>query len=273
MNAGFVSKKREEQLWEVQRIITQLKRKLRSFEKRQEKSMEESQTAGTSTLPNSSDTTDSKSTQLPHSCDALLVNGSAKTPVKPGFTEDETKNKTNTKLATESPETTAIKDSLSQNDMDYEATAVVQEELQNVILSEQSPLAIDGTHPDGFYIDEDSSFLMVPKTHPEYSQLIRLQLENQELLAWKNQLQARITAERAEVLRLKQHHQQLLAANSANAVASDDAAAGGDYDKVIEHYIRENTLLENKKQMLLKEIFDERRECIAMQVELALQKF
>lgn len=25
MNAGFVSKKREEQLWEVQRIITQLK--------------------------------------------------------------------------------------------------------------------------------------------------------------------------------------------------------------------------------------------------------
>lgn len=56
MNAGFVSKKREEQLWEVQRIITQLKvsiylvrfcsglffiqvfpqRKLRSFEKKQD---------------------------------------------------------------------------------------------------------------------------------------------------------------------------------------------------------------------------------------------
>uniref|UniRef100_A0A8D8TNB9 RalA-binding protein 1 n=1 Tax=Cacopsylla melanoneura TaxID=428564 RepID=A0A8D8TNB9_9HEMI len=33
MNAGFVSKQREEQLWEVQRIITQLKRKLRVLEK------------------------------------------------------------------------------------------------------------------------------------------------------------------------------------------------------------------------------------------------
>lgn len=34
MNAGFVTKKREEELWETQRIITQLKRKLRTFEKK-----------------------------------------------------------------------------------------------------------------------------------------------------------------------------------------------------------------------------------------------
>ncbi|XP_036342579.1 ralA-binding protein 1-like [Rhagoletis pomonella] len=274
MNAGFVSKKREEQLWEVQRIITQLKRKLRSFEKRQEKSMEESQTASTCTLPNSSDTTDSKSTQPLQGCDAPLVNGSAKTPIKSVFIKDETKIKTNTKFTTESPETTATRSSLTHDNVDYEATDVLQNEPQNVIHSEESQLAVDGTHPDGFYIDEDSSFLMVPKTHPEYSELIRLQLESQELLAWKNQLQARITAERAEVLRLKQQHQQLLAANCAN-VASDDAAAGGDgdYEKIIEHYIRENTLLEHKKQMLVQEIFDERRECIAMQVELALQKF
>lgn len=36
MNAGFVTKKREEDLWETQRIITQLKRKLRTFEKKQD---------------------------------------------------------------------------------------------------------------------------------------------------------------------------------------------------------------------------------------------
>lgn len=36
MNAGYVTKKREEQLWEVQRIITQLKRKLRAFDKKPE---------------------------------------------------------------------------------------------------------------------------------------------------------------------------------------------------------------------------------------------
>ncbi|XP_026680684.1 ralA-binding protein 1-like [Diaphorina citri] len=44
MNAGFVSKQREEQLWEVQRMITQLKRKLRVLEKgtSSQRSIEES---------------------------------------------------------------------------------------------------------------------------------------------------------------------------------------------------------------------------------------
>lgn len=35
MNAGFVTKSREEQLWEVQRLITQLKRKFKSVQKRE----------------------------------------------------------------------------------------------------------------------------------------------------------------------------------------------------------------------------------------------
>nr|CAD7262224.1 unnamed protein product [Timema shepardi] len=51
MNAGFVSKSREELLWEVQRIITQLKRKLRSMQRAQDMnqtqhSLEESHKSG-----------------------------------------------------------------------------------------------------------------------------------------------------------------------------------------------------------------------------------
>nr|CAD7415113.1 unnamed protein product [Timema poppensis] len=51
MNAGFVSKSREELLWEVQRIITQLKRKLRSMQRAQDmsqtqRSLEESHKSG-----------------------------------------------------------------------------------------------------------------------------------------------------------------------------------------------------------------------------------
>ncbi|XP_054747750.1 ralA-binding protein 1 [Anastrepha obliqua] len=284
MNAGFVSKKREEQLWEVQRIITQLKRKLRSFEKRQEKSIEDSQSSSTSVIPNISGTTDSKTQQqLPSSTVTVtqLDNSSVKPLTKLGLTEEDTQHANNVML-TESPEPTAVKDSLHQDIAHNEITPAIQEEQRKIAQKEQSPLAVDGSHPDGFYIDEDSSFLMVPKSHPDYSQLIRLQLENQELLAWKVQLQARITAERAEVLRLKQQHQQQLAtsvakkSNNANkaAVTSDDVPGGDvEYEKIIEHYIRENTLLEHKKQMLAKEIFDERRECIAMQVELELQKF
>jgi len=41
----------------------------------------------------------------------------------------------------------------------------------------------------------------------------------------------------------------------------------------IEHYTRENALLEHKKNMLGMELKEERRACIALQVELRLQQF
>ncbi|KAL1122963.1 hypothetical protein AAG570_003287 [Ranatra chinensis] len=45
MNQGRVSKSREEQLWEVQRIITQLKRKLRALERGGQRSLDEGDTS------------------------------------------------------------------------------------------------------------------------------------------------------------------------------------------------------------------------------------
>ncbi|CAD6991670.1 unnamed protein product [Ceratitis capitata] len=122
------------------------------------------------------------------------------------------------------------------------------------------------------FIDEKLSFLMVPKTHPDYTQTIRLQIENKELLAWKAQLQARITSERAEVLRLKQQLSAVAAKSSNNAsaagVTTEDVAGGGvvDYEKIIEHYIRKIPYWNTKKNTC-KRVFEERRECITMQVE------
>ncbi|XP_018802653.1 PREDICTED: ralA-binding protein 1 isoform X1 [Bactrocera latifrons] len=275
MNAGFVSKKREEQLWEVQRIITQLKRKLRSFEKRQEKSIEESQTAPTNVLQNISDTTDSstiiqRGQNMFKEVDNSLVNQNMNSSHK----EEQVSNVANI----ESPEIANAKSSITLT----VKTPVMQEESEKVPELEESSINVDDSHPDGIYIDEELSFLMVPKTHPDYSQLIRLQLENRELLLWKEQLQARITAERAEVFRLKQQYQQQIAAAGASktdipstaSVISDDVAGSDDgYEKIIEHYVRENALLEQKKEILARELFDERRECITMQVELELQNF
>nr|XP_036233141.1 ralA-binding protein 1 isoform X2 [Bactrocera oleae] len=275
MNAGFVSKKREEQLWEVQRIITQLKRKLRSFEKRHEKSIEESQIAATNALQNISDTTDSSTIMQPgQNILKETDNSLANQNMNCTHTEEQFSNVVNI----ESPEITKEKSSTTLP----VKTLVVQEEPEKVPESEQSSVNVDDSHPDGIYIDEELSFLMVPKTHPDYSQLIRLQLENRELLLWKAQLQARITAERAEVLRLKQQYQQQLAAagasrsdipSTASVISDDVIGSDDDYEKIIEHYIRENTLLEQKKEILAKELFDERRECITMQVELELQNF
>lgn len=148
-------------------------------------------------------------------------------------------------------------------------------------------LSAQTSHDDESLVDRitvnEDGLMALPEMHPEYLNLLRLQLENMELNQWKLQLQRRIQAERAEVVRLK-----TMLNNQTNAVKvastqatsadldADDAAAlpdDGSYERIITHYVRENTLLEQKKQILAKEIFDENRELIQLQVELAVRKY
>lgn len=128
---------------------------------------------------------------------------------------------------------------------------------------------------DLIYTNEDG-LMMLPESHSEYLNLIRLQLENQELIKWKHQLQRRVQNERAEVIRLK-----TILNNNPNALkkrtADDDVAENipddGSYERIITQYVRENTVLEQKRNNLVKHIFDENRELIQMQVELAIRKY
>ncbi|XP_043651573.1 ralA-binding protein 1 [Drosophila teissieri] len=217
MNAGFITKKREEQLWEVQRIITQLKRKLRTFEKRQEKAAEE--------LDNSS-------------CAPPTVASEDTTDSKPAVTPAVS---TNNSICQEEPKT----DSLSSKDA-----------------------------PNDFTIDPGTGFILLPKSNPHRENLLRLQIEYDELMEWQNELKARIVAERNEVYRLKQlYEQQSINSQMASLAAGSQAPPESDYERIIEHYTRENALLEHKKNMLGMELKEERRACIALQVELRLQQF
>ncbi|EDW51632.1 ralA-binding protein 1 [Drosophila sechellia] len=217
MNAGFITKKREEQLWEVQRIITQLKRKLRTFEKKQEKTAEE--VDNSSSAPPavaSEDTTDSKPAVTP----AVSTNNS---------------------ISQEEPKT----DTLTPKDA-----------------------------PNDFTIDPSTGFILLPKSNPHRENLLRLQIEYDELMEWQNELKARIVAERNEVYRLKQlYEQQSINSQMASLASGSQAPPESDYERIIEHYTRENALLEHKKNMLGMELKEERRACIALQVELRLQQF
>lgn len=136
------------------------------------------------------------------------------------------------------------------------------------------------------YVHE-SGVLMVPNTHPDCVALLRLQLENIELAHWKSQLKARINAERSDVLRLKElliatqpdallanhnHADSLSFTNHhhpAEALTDDQAHL----ERIVQHYVKENALLEQKKQMLVREVFEENIELIQLQVDLAVQNF
>lgn len=121
---------------------------------------------------------------------------------------------------------------------------------------------------DRVYVAENG-FLTLHKDHPEYLNLIRLQLENQELINWKQQLQARINAERAECVRLK----RILGTDEAIQDSSTLSIDDPEYTRLVEHYVKENALLEQKRLLLAKEILDENVSLIQLQVDLAMQQF
>ncbi|XP_034112332.1 ralA-binding protein 1 isoform X1 [Drosophila albomicans] len=222
MNAGFISKKREEQLWEVQRIITQLKRKLRSCEKKQERSIDE-----------------------------LDSSTSAQTPAQPAPPPQ---------IDTVSEDTTDSKPAPPTH------ITPAEEQLEEPSFSESSEI--------DYTIDKQTGYLLLPKTSAQRDELLRLQIEYDELMNWQNELKTRILAERNEVFRLKQLcEQEMLKPSVVGATSQEQMPGDGDYERIIEHYTRENALLEHKKQMLGMELKEERRACIALQVELRMQQF
>lgn len=127
------------------------------------------------------------------------------------------------------------------------------------------------TETDKITVNENG-LLMLPESHPDYLNLIRLQLENNELNQWKQTLQRRIQNERTDITRLKAilNARQSVTTNSETMNSLPD---GSNYERVVAHFVLENTLLEQKKNYLAKEIFEENQKLIQLQVELAVRQF
>lgn len=222
MNAGFISKKSEEQLWEVQRLITQLKRKLKIFEKKIEENVE--------------DIVDGESShQLPSS--------------------------------TSIPNTAEITHDFNHpvlND-DFVGTAVLQASLSELKMSPKSDIPNDDSSE---ILVHESGMLVLPESHPEYWTLIRLQVENEELMKWKNSLKIKINVERSEALRLKK---MLVSKDQSSTYVYDSIIEESDHEKVVDHFIKENSLLEHKRNMLINEIFEVSKELIKFKIELTMK--
>lgn len=113
----------------------------------------------------------------------------------------------------------------------------------------------------------ESGLLVLPECHPEHTNLLRLQLENLELAKWKSQLQSRIAAERNEIV----HLQEMLKSSRHSNVKEDavqDGVSSQD-DEMVAYLLKKNSLLEKKKNLLGREIYDQNVELIQLQAELA----
>lgn len=124
----------------------------------------------------------------------------------------------------------------------------------------------------------ENGFIILPEDHPEYLNLIRLQVENQELSNWKQQLQGRINQERSEIVRLKRLLNNNNTANSFNETSEHSMTQEdeSEYERLValaENLYKENALLEQKRIMLTKEIFQEKKSLIQLEVELGMKQF
>lgn len=126
----------------------------------------------------------------------------------------------------------------------------------------------------------ETGLLLLHENHPEYLNLIRLQLENLELIQWKSNLQTRINMERSELVKVRNilsSESKIILANDCNTTNSQDydvvPTEDGEYEKIITQYMKENALLEHKRDLLARDIYEETAELIQLQVELNLQKY
>lgn len=131
------------------------------------------------------------------------------------------------------------------------------------------------SNSENIYVHE-SGLLMLPESHVEFVQLLRLQLINIELAQWKLQLQTRINAERSDIVRLKDvlqaNGESLTSPRSLRKMCTvniDEAVA----DRTVAHYLRTNSALEQKRSALVRQVFEENVELIHLQVDLAIQNF
>lgn len=136
----------------------------------------------------------------------------------------------------------------------------------------------------------ETGLLMLPENHPDYFLLLQLQLENQELMQWKSNLQSRINSERTELVRLRQllavqiQNPEVITTPEPSTFSTDPTSPNGsietvvietdaEFERVITHLMKENSLLEQKRNLLACEIFEETNELIQLQVDLDLQKY
>ncbi|XP_049785884.1 ralA-binding protein 1 [Schistocerca cancellata] len=283
MNAGYVSKRNEEQLWEVQRLITQLKRKLRTVQRSQEmnhgqKSLEEK--------PPEDEFHIDLSLQKFHSCseDDTVVGTTAvvkqeaetrtvKTSPPASVTIDDIDGRQDQNVTQNQDHTANVsKSQAAAEDVDTDNDVKESKGADNGKNAEKRPHNQTEHHSPEV---EDSS-----ESHHEET---LLRLEYRELLNLQADLQGRVAGEKAEVKRLQAEiaaikskcgYRSLEITSSDGSSSASDTDGSDAEDLEIESRItdlqRENLLLQQKKASLIKCIMDERKACINLRVQLSL---
>ncbi|XP_029667173.1 ralA-binding protein 1 [Formica exsecta] len=258
MNAGFVTKSREEQLWEVQRMITQLKRKYKTVQKLEgamQKSLDE-EIKSTDNVPIES------ISQKPKPVDEDP--GQVKSDNQPSNNATLIKKDSKLHNAEEGKEKCSCSASNSHTAQNGQNVNVQEKDMvdsvDNATVTPQSKESENVTPND-------------KANEPEEEDLIdqlREKLIHEELLNMQVLLKSRISQERNEIKRLmemltecgtekKKPKERIHSPNEAEMTA-------------MIQLVKENQLLEKKMTTLIRSIIEEKEACVELRVQLAVHQ-
>ncbi|XP_024874091.1 ralA-binding protein 1 [Temnothorax curvispinosus] len=260
MNAGFVTKSREEQLWEVQRMITQLKRKCKTVQKLEgatQKSLDE-EIKLTDNIPIESVSQKSKSDEdsgqiIP--CDAQpLTNPTLIKKDSKLYNAEEAKEKCSC--------STGINANATQNEQSVNAQEkdTVDFAVEIATVTPQEPESVTPNDKTNKPDEED----VIDK--------LRERLIHEELLNMQALLKSRINQERNEIRRLMEMLMECSTKEEKKKPKERTHSPNEAEMTAMIQLVKENQLLEKKMTTLIRSIIEEKDACVELRVQLAVHQ-
>ncbi|RVE53396.1 hypothetical protein evm_001966 [Chilo suppressalis] len=297
MHAGFVTPARDQRLWEAQRIVTQLKRKLRMVQKSVEpnslppqpsvdEKLEE-ETARRNSQPNDTITTQAEVNEPPLATPQTSDAFQEKFPegVPDQFLETFPENIPE-QFVEKFPENIPAPAPFVENFPETIPDKIVDkfpDTFPEIESPKQDVAAFDAEFEDNFDFTLESKEpkkvdtpVEPPVEKPKFTEkelrVLRLELENAEYLQLKSLLQAKINSEQFEIVKLRSH---VALKNKQEAAQNNKENKENNTPEELElkqRLLKENALLEQKRLNLINQIFQERVACIQLKIELAMKE-
>ncbi|XP_012287715.1 ralA-binding protein 1 [Orussus abietinus] len=267
MNAGFVTKSREEQLWEVQRMITQLKRKYKTVQKLEGasqktvddevKSSDENQTDNLSKAKVTSESEVGQSKTEPRKLSSVVPATKNDNQLRPS---EETKDDTTSLCSLPPPksneETKKVRRAVSNSKDTVDSS--------EPSLTSSNPTAEETTEALDKRLKEDTP------EEDDPTEKLREILIYRELVKMQESMKMRIVQEKNEIRRLV----DALAEKGPEKYEPQERVHSPNDAEITAMILlnKENQLLEKKMATLIRSIIEEKDACVELRVQLAMHQ-
>ncbi|KYQ46275.1 RalA-binding protein 1 [Trachymyrmex zeteki] len=259
MNAGFVTKSREEQLWEVQRMITQLKRKCKTVQKLEgatQKSLDE-EIKSTDNIPTES------TSQKPKTADedsGQAISGDAQSLTNLTLIKKDSK----LHSAEETKEKCSCSAGNSANAIQNEQSVNVQEK---DVVDSAVEVAVTPQEPENVTSNDRAN-----ESEEDVIDKLRERLIHEELLNMQALLKSRISQERNEIKRLMEMLTECSTKEEKKKPKERTYSPNEAEMTAMIQLVKENQLLEKKMTTLIRSIIEEKDACVELRVQLAVHQ-